>query len=124
MKQFFIIFTTLILISTGVMAAEEKKKAGPEIMTLSGTIIDNLCAKAHKADIEKFITAHTKECALEPQCAASGYSLYHYGALITFDGPSNKKIEEFLKQKDSRLTVIVEVRKTGDRYSLVSIKNK
>ena len=93
-------------------------------MTLSGTIIDNLCAEAHKADIAKFITAHTKNCALEPQCAASGYSLYHYGALITFDGPSSKKIEEFLKQKKSTLNVIVEVKKAGDNYSLISIKNK
>jgi len=124
MKQFIVIFAALLFFSTGIVAMEEKKGGGSETMIISGTIIDNMCAGANKDTIAKFITTHTKECALKPNCAASGYSLYHYGSLIPFDGPSSKKIEQFLKQKDSNLTVTVVARKAGDKYSLVSIKNK
>lgn len=118
----------LTLISTGVFAAEiqaeiQKDKKSEKI-TISGTIIDNLCAQAHKSSMEQFIKSHTRECALMPECAASGYSLYHYGALLRFDKESSKKVEQFLQKKGSTLTVVVVVKKTGDAYNLISIKNK
>jgi len=86
--------------------------------------VDNHCADAHKSSMEQFIKSHTKECALMPDCAASGYSLYHYGALLRFDKESSKKVEQFLRKKGNRLDVVVVVKKAGEKYSLVSIKNK
>ncbi|OHD64043.1 MAG: hypothetical protein A2176_05470 [Spirochaetes bacterium RBG_13_51_14] len=125
MKQVMTLLAVMILLSNAIIAAEKPKEALSNTMTLSGTIIDNLCAKAHKTSIESFIKTHTKECALMPDCAASGYSLYHYGALIPFDNESSQKIEQFLKIKDSSLNVTVVVEKAaGDTYSLISIRNQ
>ena len=123
MKRFFLVFITLSLLAAGYAAVYSKEAAKPDTITLTGTIIDNMCAGKNRADLENFIKTHTKECALEPPCAGSGYSLYHYGALIPFDDESNKKIEQFLKKKNTTLKVSVVVKKAADKYSLISIKN-
>ncbi|MBP7737039.1 MAG: hypothetical protein KA369_13765 [Spirochaetes bacterium] len=124
MKKILLSLLTAIVMTAGASAEGTVKINEGGIMKLSGTIIDNLCAKAHESGMEAFIKTHTKECALMPKCAASGYSLYHYGAAIRFDGAGSKKIEQFLKKKESTLNVVVEVKKSGNLYSLVSIKNR
>jgi YHS domain-containing protein len=93
--------------------------------THKGTIIDNMCAEAHKGDLAEFIKTHPKSCALKPDCAASGYSFYFDGYLVKFDNASSVKVEEFLKQKDSKLEVIVTLSKQGKGIaSLISINNQ
>lgn len=124
MKHLYILIMTVALMATGAMAADPHKGMNADTASLTGTIVDNLCAEAHKATLDEFIKTHTRECALMPKCAASGYSLYHYGALIRFDAASSKKIGQFLKKKGSRLDVEVVVKKKGDVYTLVSIKNR
>jgi len=124
MKHLLIMLMAMTLTATGAFAAENKKGYKPEKITLSGVLVDNKCAAAHRSNLEQFIKSHTKECALKPDCAASGYSLYHYGALIRFDRESSKKIEQFLKKKNSSLSVIVEAEKSGNEYRLISIRNK
>ena len=52
-----------------------------EVMTLTGTVIDNKCAEANKADLANFIKSHPKECALMPACAASGYAIFADGKM-------------------------------------------
>jgi hypothetical protein len=97
---------------------------GAKTMTLKGDIIDNMCASGHKDDMAEFVKTHTKACALIPNCASSGYSLYVDGKLHKFDEASNKKIEEFLKKDDSKLQVEVMIEQKEDMISLVSIKNQ
>jgi hypothetical protein len=95
-----------------------------ESITLKGTIIDNKCAEANKADLANFIKMHTKECALMPECAASGYALYtDEKILMKFDQESNAKVAEFLKKPDSTLNAKVVAKQGGDELSLVSIEN-
>jgi hypothetical protein len=91
---------------------------------IKGTIIDNACASANKDNLAEFIKTHPKSCALLPNCAASGYSIYTDGKLMKFDKDSNAKIEQFLKKDDSKLEVAIEVSKVADELSLVSIKNQ
>jgi hypothetical protein len=116
MKKAILALLAIGLISLAPLAGE--------IMTLKGDIIDNLCANGHKDALGDFVKTHTKACALMPNCAASGYSLFSEGKLYTFDSESNKKIEEFLKKEDSKLQVSVELKKEGELYSLVSIENQ
>jgi len=97
--------------------------ADTEAMTYTGTIIDNMCASNTK-DIASFIKTHTKECALMPQCVASGYSLYADGMLQPFDDKSNAKVQEFLKKPESKLDVVVTATKADGMLSLISIKNR
>lgn len=99
MKQLFLFIIAFSLLASGGLAADTRAATKGDVITLSGTIVDNLCAEAHKAGMDAFIKSHTRECALMPDCAASGYSLYHYGALLPFDRASSKKIETFLKKK-------------------------
>jgi len=95
-----------------------------EVVTLKGDVIDNQCATANKADLANFVKTHTKQCALMPTCAASGYSIFSDGKLYAFDKESSAKVEEFLKKDDSKLQVVVTANKSGDNLSLVSIANQ
>ena len=90
---------------------------------MKGTIVDNACADANKADLGNFVKTHPKSCAQMAACEASGYSLYSDGKRMKFTDASNKKVIAFLKLAGSKLTVDTEVNKTGDMLDLVSIKN-
>lgn len=103
--------------------AQVTTAANAETMTVTGTVIDNMCASSTK-DIAAFIKTHAKECTLKPQCVASGYSIYADGALQAFDDESNAKIEEFLKKPESKLDIVVTATKTDGTLSLVSIENR
>lgn len=94
-------------------------------VTLTGTIIDNQCAGTQTPEqLAEFVKTHTKECALAPACAASGYSIFADNKLSKFDKDSSAKIEEFLKKDDSKLQVVVEAEAVAGELKLVSIKNQ
>jgi hypothetical protein len=95
-----------------------------ETITLRGTIIDNHCAAMGKDNLAEFVKTHTKSCALMPDCAASGYSIFSEGKLHKFDQASSKKVEEFLKKDESKLEVVVKAEKAGEELKLVSIENR
>jgi hypothetical protein len=90
-------------------------------VTLNGDIIDNMCANANKGKLAEFVKTHTKECVLS--CASSGYAIVSDGKLYLLDTPSSIKVEEFLKNPESKLQVEVTALQTGDKLSLISIKN-
>jgi hypothetical protein len=108
----------------GVTLQGQTAVAGPETMTLKGDIIDNKCAAANKDNLSEFVKTHTKQCALMPACAASGYSIYSDGKLYKFDQASATRAHEFLKKENNKLQVVVAVTKAGEEYTLVSIENQ
>ncbi len=94
-------------------------------MTLKGDIIDNKCAGTQKPkELAEFVKTHPKACALAPDCVASGYSIFVDGKLMKFDDISNPKIEEFLKNENSKLQVSVIVKDVKGLLSLESIANQ
>jgi len=96
----------------------------PMSMTMTGYIIDTKCATNNADDLDRFVGVHTKECALLPACAASGYNLYSGGKLWKFDKESSEKVHEFLMKEDSTLHVKVEMTHgEGNTISLISIEN-
>jgi hypothetical protein len=95
-----------------------------DVLTLKGVIIDNHCAESNKDHLADFIKTHTKECALMPHCAATGYSIFAEGKLYRFEPASSKKVEEFLKKGESKLEVVVKAEKTGEELNLISIENQ
>lgn len=126
MKKTIIAAIAALLLAGMVIAADEavKPAAGAKAMTYEGTIIDNMCATGNKAKLGEFIKTHTKQCALMPNCAASGYSLFMPdGSLMPFDKVSSTKIQKFLKKKSSKLEVSVSANETAGTLTLVSIKN-
>lgn len=112
----------IICLAVYIASARDMKETVTE--TVNGTIIDNMCATTQNpATLDSFVARHTKGCALMPQCAASGYSIYSMGRLMKFDGPSNVEIEEFLREGGS-LNVTVEAAAGAEGLSLVSIKDR
>lgn len=98
---------------------------GAETAAITGDIIDNMCLDAHKTeDIAQFVKGHSKQCAITPECEASGYSIYSEGVVNKFDKESNARIAEFLKKEDSKLQVVVTALKNGEELNLVSIENQ
>jgi hypothetical protein len=95
-----------------------------EAITLKGTIIDNHCAESNKDHLAHYVMTHTKECAVMPHCAASGYSIFVDGKLHKFDAESSQKVEEFLKKDESKLEVVVTAEKIGEELKLISIENQ
>jgi len=95
-----------------------------DALSFNGDIVDNMCAAANKDNLAEFLKTHTKECTLMSHCVASGYSIFANGQLYKFDQASNKKIEEFLRQPDSKLQVVVKAEKVGNELKMVSIQNQ
>ena len=95
-----------------------------ETVTLAGTIVDNACAGGHMQDLANFVKTHTKDCALMSGCVESGYGIYADGKFAKFDKASNAKVEEFLRKADSNLEVVVEAKKAGEEFQLISIRNR
>jgi hypothetical protein len=121
MKKLMFVVLALCMLAPLAYSAPKTINSAPK--TIKGTIIDNMCAESHKADMATFIKTHPKSCAIAPNCMASGYSIYFSGQLMKFNDASNKKIADFLKISDSKLTVDVEVNKVKGLLDLVSIKN-
>ena len=101
----------------------EQISAAKEVM-LKGIIIDNLCAGTNKAKLAEFVKTHTKECAVMPNCEASGYSIYADGTLQAFDDKSNTMIIAFLKDPKSKLKVNVTVKEIDGKLMLIKIGNQ
>jgi hypothetical protein len=93
-------------------------------MTMDGYIIDTRCAENNKDNLDEFAPTHSKECALMPVCAESGYQFYSGGKLWKFDKASSDKVHEFLMKPDSTLHVSIEMAHgEGNMITLISVTN-
>ena len=92
---------------------------------LKGYLMDRMCsAKAVKEGV-KAAQAHTKDCALMPDCVKAGYGVFlREGKFIAFDAEGNKKAEEALKAHKGKdnLRVVVDGEVTGDTMKVTTLK--
>ena len=115
---------TIIMVMAALVLTASVGFAQEATVTLKGDIIDTMCAGEKNAEqLSAFVPTHTKECAMKPECAASGYNLFSNGKLLKMDAASNAKVVEFLKGADSKLQVEVVAKQRGDTLSVESIKN-
>lgn len=103
-------------------------KSEVKAVTLHGYVVDAMCAKrmAGKATTMKKAAAHTKDCALEESCAASGYGLFSDNKWYKFD-PSGDTMAKGLIEKSSRekeLAFAVTGRVEGDKLVVASMKEQ
>jgi len=108
--------------TTDTAVATPAATPAPEVITLKGDIIDNMCAAANKDTLAAFVATHTKDCVLK--CASSGYSIVADGKLNKLDAGSYAKVSDFLSKADSKLQVTVTAKQVGDELSIVSIENQ
>jgi uncharacterized protein YhbP (UPF0306 family) len=97
--------------------------------TMSGYMLDVACGtKMSKLDEDKAMEkakGHTKDCALQDACKASGYGIIMKGKLIKFDENGNKLASEYFDKTKKEKGFWVDVRGTmdGDMIKVESIKD-
>ncbi|MER3524371.1 MAG: hypothetical protein C4326_09960 [Ignavibacteria bacterium] len=122
----------VLMLVASVVGAQEKKaegaKAEPKAKAtmLHGYIVDQMCAKnmAKKSNPMELAAKHTKECALEEACAASGYGIFYGdGKWVKFDEKGDKLAKEMFekskKEKDFMADVSGELK--GDKFVVASL---
>lgn len=119
----------LICFAVGAFAQEKKaetKKPDAKATVLHGYVVDHMCAKGMVKKSDPMVRAarHTRECALEEACAASGYGLVHGdGKWIKFDENGDKlaktMFEKSKKEKDFMADVTGEIK--GEKFFVASL---
>jgi hypothetical protein len=119
-----LLFTAL---SVNAQAKMEKKEAMGE-KSFKGYLADKMCgsgftksgdAKTAAAKAKK----HTKDCALEENCAASGYGLIIGGKFHKFNDAGDKLAMDYLHKTKRENNLLVQVKGTmdGDNIDVVSL---
>jgi hypothetical protein len=97
--------------------------------TMGGYLVDQACAtKMEKAGPKKAMMKaknHTKDCALQDACKASGYGLMSHGKFIKFDATGDKLASEYFDKTKKEKDIWVDVRGTmdGSTMKVESIKD-
>ena len=76
---------------------------GAKTITLKGFVVDQSCGKgmAKKDNPMQKAASHTRDCALEDACSASGYGIFSDGKYYTFDKNGSTMAKGML-EKDKR----------------------
>ena len=125
MRAFFISILALLLFVSIPAAAQNNTKESQK--TFKGYLIDRMCGSTMtKKGPEKAMmmaTKHTRECAMEDACAASGYGLMFDGTWHAFNDAGTKKAASYLKTNKMKSHIYVEVtgEKKGDVIDVASI---
>jgi hypothetical protein len=87
---------------------------GDKQVKITGYIMDNACASGHvnDADFGERVKQHSTSCALSPNCAGSGYSVFSEGKLYKLDTNGNTRAEELLRDTETKNGVMVAVEGT------------
>jgi hypothetical protein len=120
---------SVIILSTLVAAsgyAQDAKKV--EKTTVTGYIVDAMCAKgmAKKENPMEKAAMHTKQCALEEACAASGFGVFSDGKWHKFDKKGDELALALIKESKTEKGMIVEVEgmQKDDVLAVASIKEQ
>ncbi len=107
---------------------EKKEAAGEKIF--KGYLTDKMCGSGFtKTGDAKVATTkakkHTKDCALEDNCKASGYGLVIGGKYHKFDANGDKLALDYLNKTKKEKDLWVEVKGTasGDAINVVALND-
>ncbi|MDH3251795.1 MAG: hypothetical protein OEM41_03325 [Ignavibacteria bacterium] len=133
MKHLLLVCALVLAVSaTGVSqekkAYGEKAKEEAKAMTVSGYVVDAMCAKgmAGKETTMKKAMSHTKGCALEEECASSGFGVFSEGKWYKFDEKGDKEVQKLIEDSSTERGMKVEVTGTmkGQTLAVASIKEQ
>jgi len=115
-----------IVLSTAIVVVgfgQDAKKS--EKTTMHGYVVDAMCAKgmAKKDNPMEAAAKHTKACALEEGCAASGFGLFSDGKWHKFDETGDKAAKELIEGSKTEKGMMIEVtgELKGDVLAVASI---
>ncbi len=116
----------LVFACFSLFAQEKSEKMHSE--TIKGYLMDGMCATMAVSKGPEIAMAkaakHSKSCALEDDCVASGYGVMSDGKFIKFDKNGDKKALTFVKKTDKQNHIMIEVTgtKEKDNFKVSSIK--
>jgi len=113
-----LVFLTVVLLAMVVVGSAAAAD-------LQGFLVDRHCSAKVVKEGQKAAQSHTRECALMPDCVASGYGvLTPEGKFITLDSAGNKMAEAALKasQKKNELRVQLSGQVSGDSIKVANLK--
>jgi hypothetical protein len=133
MERRFVMIVALFILAALGYAQEMQNTASPEgtstgkAETLTGYVVDAMCAKGivkKGGKVMERAAAHTKECALEKDCAASGYGVFSDGKYIKFDKHGDEMAQNLVQKTDKEKAIAVEVtgKMEGNRFAVASMK--
>lgn len=119
----------LMCVAVTAFAQEKKaetKKAETKETVLHGYVVDQMCAKAmaKKSDPMQRAARHTRECALEEACAASGYGLFYgNGKWVKFDANGDKLAQTMFEKSEKNNEFLVDVKGevSGETFKVASL---
>jgi hypothetical protein len=122
MLKAFAVVGLSVALALGVYAGVK----GGEKKTLTGYVVDAMCAKGMaKSDnpMEK-AAKHTKGCALEEGCAASGFGVFSDGKYTKFDDAGDAMAKDLIIKSKTEKGMMVEVtgEMMGEKLAVSSIK--
>jgi hypothetical protein len=121
-----------LLFAAFSLNAQEKmeKKEGTGEKTYKGFLADKMCGTGFTktGDAKTAATKakkHTKDCALEENCKASGYGLIIGGKFHKFNDAGDKIALDYLNKtkRENNLVVQVKVTMDGDVINVASLKD-
>lgn len=125
--KFITVLTLFCFIVAPGFAQEAKsvKKEGKTEGKWHGYVVDAMCAKTmvKKGNPMERAAKHTRDCALEDECASSGYGLFYGGKYYKFDDQGDKKAKDVLEKSSTEKGLMVDVtgKMDGDKITVASI---
>ena len=116
-----ILFCSLVLFVAATTIAQEAKP-----VVLKGYIVDQMCASrmATKTNAMEKAAGHTKDCALEDDCAGSGYGVFSEGKYYKFDEKGSAQAKTLIEKSKRAKQLYFEVtgRLADGTFQVVSLK--
>ncbi|MBM4162039.1 MAG: hypothetical protein FJ217_13210 [Ignavibacteria bacterium] len=106
-----------VLFASASLVAQEKAKSTTK--TFKGYLVDKMCGAGmvKSGDVKKATERamkHTRACALEEHCKASGYGIVMGAMFHKFDAAGDKMAEQYLTKSKKKDNFLVEVTGTAD----------
>jgi len=117
------------IVTAMLMALLWQHAQGQETKTVTGYLVDKSCApyivKKGPAEAARKGAAHTRECALEPECSKNGYGVVVDGTFIKFDAHGDVKAKEYLMKTKREENILVDVSgvQEGETFTVASVKD-
>ena len=94
--------------------------------TLKGYVVDQMCAgkMATKENAMEKAEGHSKDCALDDHCAASGYGIFSGGKYYKFDDKGGATAKDLIEKSKREKGLFFEAKGTIDdgTMTLTSLK--
>ncbi len=130
MRNTFVALVALAFAAVSVFAQEGENqapaKAAAKTETLHGYVVDAMCASgiSKKQDVMQKAAGHTRACAMEETCIASGYGVFSDSKYYKFDDAGDKLAKALIEKTKTGKGIMVEVTgsQNGERFAVASIK--